>query len=76
MIVRGHVPNGVVVFENGASLPEGTRVFVSSEVSPRIHPSPARKPVALPIFDYDRQSDIDLTNDRIAELLDLEDASA
>jgi hypothetical protein len=39
-------------------------------------PAAARRPVVLPIFDYDGPPDIDLTNERIAEILDRDDASA
>jgi hypothetical protein len=76
MEVPGRVQNGVVVFEGGMILPEGSRVVVSLRETPNIRVAPAQCPVQLPIFDYEDRPDIDLTNDQIAELLTREDASA
>jgi len=71
----GRVEKGVVVLEGEAKLPEGARVAVSYPVAPRIHTSLVQRPVTLPIFDYEGPPDIDVTNDRIAEILDRDDAS-
>ena len=82
MQTLGHIQNGVVVLDEGVSLPEGTRVSVSvlstgrEKSSPRIHAAAVQRPVVLPIFDYDGLPDIALSNERIAELLDRDDASA
>ena len=72
----GRVENGVVVLDGQATLPEGARVAVSYPLAPRIHTAAVQRPVVLPIFDYDGPADIDLTNERIAEILDHDDASA
>jgi len=58
-------------------LPEGTRVCVSvlppSAEALRIERAAQQFPLTLPIFDYDGPPDIELTNDRIAEILDHDD---
>ena len=71
----GRVENGVIVLDEPATLPEGARVCVSYHTTPRIYVAAVHKPVVLPIFDYDGPADIDLTNERIAEILDRDDAS-
>jgi hypothetical protein len=90
MQTLGHIHNGVVILDEGVSLPEGTRVYVSvlppAVAAPEIECTPGELPlvrgaaaagrrVVLPIFDFDGPPDIDLTNERIAEILDREDAS-
>jgi hypothetical protein len=82
MQTLGHIQNGVVVLDEGVRLPEGTRVSVSvlsigrGKSTPGIRSAAVQRPVALPIFDYDGPPDIGLTNERIAEILDRDDASA
>jgi hypothetical protein len=73
MHLLGRVENGVIVLDLPVPLPEGARVPVSFPAKP---PRSARggRPVALPIFDHDGPPDIDLTNERIAEILDRDDA--
>ncbi len=90
MQTLGHIHNGVVILDEGVSLPEGTRVYVSvlptGKGVPEIERTPGALPlvrgaaavqrsVVLPIFDFDGPPDIDLNNERIAEILDREDAS-
>jgi hypothetical protein len=74
MEVFGRVQNGVVVLEEPAALPNGARVRVTRAT--RIRTAAVQRPVALPIFDYDGPPDIDLSNARVAEILDRDDASA
>jgi hypothetical protein len=76
MEVFGRVQNGVVVLEEPAALPDGARVRVTRATLPRIRTAAVQRPVALPIFDYDGPPDIDLSNARVAEILDRDDASA
>ena len=76
MQVSGHVQNGVVVLDGAVSLPEGASVVVMYQESPVIRVAETRIPVVLPIFDADETATIDLTNERIAEILDQEDASS
>lgn len=76
MDISGRVHNGVVVLDEPTRLPEGARVVVSCPGAPLIRSAQVQRPVVLPIFPYDGAPDIELTNDRIAEALDIEDASA
>lgn len=74
--IPGRVKNGVVVLERPGTLPEGARVSVSYFSAPSGGAAADQQPVVLPIFDYDGPPDIDLTNERIAEIVDRDDASA
>lgn len=76
MNIPGRVENGVVVLEGPIKLPEGAQVVVSLRCEPSIRVAVMQRPVQLPIFDYEGAPDIQLTNDRIAEILTREDASA
>lgn len=76
MEIPGRVHNGVVVLEGGPPLPEGTVVRVSYHAGPAIHVSPIRKRVDLPLVKTGRPGTVALTNDRIAEVLDEQDASS
>jgi hypothetical protein len=75
MDISGRVENGAVVLEGGVSLPEGAKVVVVYPAPPLLRVAAVQRPVQLPIFAYDGQPDIELTNDRIAEILTAEDAS-
>jgi hypothetical protein len=73
MEIRGCVQNGVVVLTNGASLPEGVAVTVVFQPPER----PARSDqtrASFPLVHSSRPGSVDLSGDRIAELLDDEDA--
>jgi len=76
MEIQGVVQNGVVVVDPPNSLPEGASVFVTYREKPVVHFAKNPRNVVLPIFDSDRPGTLDLTNDRIAEVLDQEDASS
>jgi len=76
MDVPGRVRNGVVVLEGGASLPEGAAVRVSYRAGPVIRVSPVRRAVSLPLVKTGRPASVALTNDRIAQILDEQDASS
>jgi hypothetical protein len=69
MEIRGRVHNGVVVLEGDLPLPEGTIVTVSCPDSPpKMSPEPDHR-VQFPLVRSDRPGSLDLTNNRIAELL-------
>ncbi|MEQ1903853.1 MAG: hypothetical protein ABL888_06690 [Pirellulaceae bacterium] len=76
MEIQGIVQNGVIVFDGRVSLPEGAVVVVTYQATPVIRVSQNPIPVVLPIFDSDEPGTIELTNDRIAEIMDQEDASS
>jgi len=75
MDLQAHVQNGVVVLDEDVTLPEGAAVRVFYPSQPAIRVSPTRKRVQLPLVKTDRPGSIDLTNDRIAEILSEQDAS-
>jgi len=75
MKISGRVRNGVVVFEDGSSLPEGLEVTI---VCPQIvdtRASVSKCRIQLPLVYCDKPGSVHLTNERIAEILDAEDAA-
>jgi len=76
MTIPGRVHNGVVLLEGDTTLPEGTAVVVSTRLSPAIRVAKKQQRVSLPFVRSDRPGSIDLTAERIAELLDEQDASS
>ncbi len=71
MELLGHIQNGVVVFDSGESLPEGTRVTVAP-----VRPTIVEKPGELPVVVGGEPGTMYLTNERINEILDQEDIEA
>lgn len=76
MEIRGHVQNGVVILDGSSPLPEGAAVSV-------VYPAPTRavsvvekQRVELPLVRSERPGSVHLTSQRIAEILDAEDAVA
>jgi hypothetical protein len=76
MKIPGRVQNGVVVIEPPNSLPEGAAVTVTLRETPVIHVSPVRQRVELPLVKSDQPGTLELTYDRIAEILEAEDVEA
>src|SRR5262249_20170951 len=68
--------NGVVVLDGGATLPEGTAVTVTPCTSPVIRVSKHRRRVELPLVRSSEPGSVNRTGERIAEILDEEDAPA
>ncbi len=75
MQIPGHVENGVVVLDGGATLAEGTRVVVSQLSRVGQGPQPEKKSVELPLVSSGKPGSIHLTNERIHEILDEEDVA-
>jgi hypothetical protein len=75
MVIKGRVRNGVVVLESGSGLPEGAEVAVSYPLPVPSAPSSERKRVQFPLIRSAQPGSVQLTNERIAELLDIEDAA-
>jgi hypothetical protein len=69
MKIRGRVQNGVVILEDGHSLPEGAIVSVSYPISPEATPPESAHRVQFPLVPSDRPGSVNLTAERIAELL-------
>jgi hypothetical protein len=75
MTTLGRVQNGVVILEDGQSLPEGTIVTVSYPASKPAAPPDSGYRVQFPLVTSGRPGSLDLTADRIAELLEDDDVS-
>ena len=73
MTLSGRVHNGVVVFEGGATLPEGTPVSVAPRTAPVIRVSKRQRRVDVPIVHSSQPGSLDLTGDMIAAILNAED---
>jgi hypothetical protein len=76
MEIRGRVENGVVVLEGESTLPEGMEVSVVPRVSPVIRLAKHQRRVVLPLVPSEKPGSIDLTADRIAEILEEQDVSS
>jgi hypothetical protein len=76
MEIQGRVHHGVVVLEGEPELPEGMVVTVSFPDPPPTEPPAPRRRVSLPLVPSDRPGSLQLTADRIAELLEDDDVSA
>lgn len=75
MVISGHIENGVVVLDGGISLPEGAQVSIIFPVAMSYSADRPRKRVELPLVDSKNPGSIKLSAERIAEILDEEDAS-
>jgi len=76
MTISGHVHNGVIVLDEGASFPEGTRVCVFTLPVQQSKPQIECIPGQLPLVRGGLSGSLELTNERIAEILDTEDLEA
>ncbi|MEX1027993.1 MAG: hypothetical protein WD049_08310 [Candidatus Paceibacterota bacterium] len=76
MEISGRVQNGVVVLDESVVLPEGAAVTVILRSGSVIRVAKHRKRVELPLVSSDSPGSLHLTNDRIYEILDEEDAEA
>jgi len=79
MEILGHIRNGVVVLEEGKTLPEGTPVSVSPllPIPPAAQPTETQlvlEPGKLPYVRGGRPGTWNLTNETIAQILEEEDA--
>ncbi len=76
MVIRGRVQNGVVVLEGGPPLPEGTEVTVSCDAAlGPDKPKVEKRRVELPLVRTGKPGSLDLTAERVAEILEEEDFS-
>ncbi len=75
MIIPGRVKNGVVVLEGGSALPEGAAVSISYPPQGEPKQGVAKRRIQVPLVRTGRPNSVKLTGDRIAEILNEEDAS-
>ena len=75
MIIPGRVHHGVVVLEGGPALPEGAAVSISYPAQVRPEPVVEKRRIQVPLIRSARPGSVQLTGERIAEILNEEDAS-
>jgi hypothetical protein len=75
MVIPGKVVHGVVVLEGNPQLPEGAAVTVSYEGPSEITLPVGKTRIQVPLVRTGQPSTVTLTGERIAEILDEEDAS-
>jgi hypothetical protein len=81
MVIRGHIQNGVIIPHGNLSLPNGTEVTIvlreTTSAAAAAPPSTdsAAKRIQLPLVHCDRPGSLNLTNERIGEILDDEDVA-
>ena len=76
MEIQGTVQNGVIVLDGSTTLPEGTVVTVMPRSGLVIHVAKNPRRIEFPIFPSNAPGTIELTNERIAEILEEEDIEA
>lgn len=76
MVIQGHVQNGVVILEQGSNLPEGATVTVWYPGATGPKQSLGERRIEVPLVPSNEPGSVRLTNERIAQILDEEDASA
>jgi hypothetical protein len=72
MTVKGRVQHGVIILPKGVSLPEGTEVIVSCEPGSIAQPKQGKR-VEFPLVRSQRPGTLQLTPERVAQLLDEQD---
>ena len=75
MVIRGKVVGGVVVLEPGPKLPEGAAVTVYYPAPTGLKPAVGKKRIQVPLVRTGQPGSVHLTGERIAEILDEEDAA-
>lgn len=70
MEILGRVHNGVVVLEGHPALPEGAAVTVTYPVPAGITSGVPKTRIQVPLVRTGQPGSVDLTDDRIAEILD------
>jgi hypothetical protein len=75
MEIPGRVHNGVVVLEGGPALPEGAAVTVCYPAPSATTPAVEKRRIEVPLVRTGQPGTVHLSGERIAEILDEEDAS-
>jgi hypothetical protein len=75
MEIPGRVHYGVVVLEGAPALPEGAKVIVSYDGPAGKPPAAEKRRINVPLVRTRQPHSVNLTGDRIAEILDEEDVS-
>jgi hypothetical protein len=72
----GRVQNGVVVLESGPALPEGVAVTIPFPAVPQAKPASEKRRIQIPLVRTGEAGSVQLTNARVAQILDQEDAGS
>ena len=75
MQIPGRVQNGVVILQSGTVLPEGAAVTVVYPEPAAVGPSVGKQRIQVPLVRTGQPGSVKLTSERIAEILDEEDAA-
>jgi hypothetical protein len=75
MEIQGRVHNGVVILDGDPVLPEGAAVTVSYPVRLERNPPAEKRRIQVPLVRCDQPGSVHLSGERIAEILDEQDAS-
>lgn len=75
MIIPGRVHNGVVILEGRPELPEGAAVSIWYPAPSGAATVHKKRRIQVPLVHSECPGSIQLTGDRIAEILDEEDAA-
>jgi hypothetical protein len=75
MEIPGRVKNGVVVLQDGPALPEGAAVTVYYPAPTGLKSAIVKKRIQVPLVRTGQPGSVHLTGERIAEILDEEDAA-
>jgi hypothetical protein len=75
MVVLGRVQNGVIVLDGDSALPEGAVVTISYGEPPAKQSSVGNSRIQVSLVHTGRPGTVQLTGERIAKILDNEDAA-
>jgi hypothetical protein len=75
MTILGRVQNGVVIPDGGRVLPEGASVSISYPAMVELKPAKQKRRIEVPLVRTGRPGSLNLTGERISEVLDEEDAA-
>ena len=74
MVLTGRIENGSIVLDGNPSLPEGATVAVTLNPVTSVKPKEGRR-VELPLVPSANPGSVAMTSERIAEIMDEEDAA-
>jgi len=74
MRIKGRVRRGVILLPKGVTLPEGAEVIISCESQSASDSMKEAKRVEFPLVHSKHPGTLQLTFERVAELLDQDDA--
>jgi len=75
MEIPGRVHNGVVILEGGPPLPEGAPVIVCYPAPGEAKPAMEKRRIEVPLVRTGQPGTVQLSGERIAQILDDEDAA-